>query len=59
MRTSLSDSMLALAMIAVVALAWGGIWTLRRRPAERTRGVLMLVAALVLLGNVAIVAWPA
>jgi len=59
MRTPLSDAILALAMIAVAALVWGGVWTIRRRPAERTRGVLMLVAALVVLGNVAIIAWPA
>jgi len=40
-------------MLAVFALLWGGV-TILRSGQDRTRGVLMLVAACVLLGNVAI-----
>ena len=58
MSTTLFDFILTLAMIAMAALIWGGIWTIRRRPADRKRGILMLIAALVLLGNVAIITWP-
>ena len=42
---------MALAMLAAFALAIGGL-RLARRSAERKRGVLMLVAAAVLVGNV-------
>ncbi|URW77156.1 hypothetical protein M9980_06085 [Sphingomonas donggukensis] len=44
----------AIAMLAVFALTFGGIQLLRRGRADRTKGVLMLVCAAVLLGNVAI-----
>jgi hypothetical protein len=44
---------LGVAMIAVFALTLGAI-TLLRRGEDRKRGWLMLVAALVLLGNVLI-----
>ena len=44
-------------MLAVLALALGGGWTLWKR-SEKTKGILMLVAAAVLLGNVLIWAWP-
>ncbi|WP_156678864.1 hypothetical protein [Sphingomonas profundi] len=50
---------LGTAMLAVFALAAGGLYLIRRRVADRRRGVLMIVAALVLLGNVLILAWPA
>jgi hypothetical protein len=50
-------ALLSIAMLAVLALALGGGWTLWKRP-EKTKGVLMLVAAAVLLGNVLIWAWP-
>ncbi|MGN7999607.1 hypothetical protein [Sphingomonas sp. 22176] len=43
---------MGIAMLAVLALAWGGVTVLRR--GDRQRGVLMLVAALVILGNVLI-----
>lgn len=43
----------AIAMLAAFALVFGGI-TLIRRPDARTKGVLMLVAAAVLVANVAI-----
>lgn len=57
-QPGLAPLFLGLAMLAVFALLAGGVFLIRRRRAERTRGVLMLVAALVLLGNVLIVAWP-
>jgi len=44
---------LSIAMIAVAALLWGGI-KLVRGGNDRRRGWLMIVAALVLLGNVLI-----
>ena len=47
-------AILSIAMLAVFALVIGGVWTLRRRRGEALRGVLMLVAAAVLLGNVLI-----
>lgn len=47
----------ATAMLAVFALAGGGIWTLVKRR-ETLRGVLMLLAAVVLLGNVLIWTLP-
>lgn len=43
----------AIAMIAAFALVIGG-GRLVRRPADRTKGVLMLVCAAVLIGNVLI-----
>ncbi len=51
MDPSLNPIMLSIAVLAMFALIWGGVRTLRT---ERTRGVLMLVAALVLFGNLLI-----
>lgn len=51
------DIMLSITMIVVVALLWGGI-ALIRRGEDRKRASLMIVAALVLLANVLIWAWP-
>ena len=48
---------LAIAMLAVVALIAGSI-ALFRSGKDRKRAWLMLVAALVLLGNVLIWTWP-
>lgn len=48
---------LSIAMVAVFALCWGGVHVIRKR-GERRQGVLMLVAAAVLLGNVMIQVWP-
>lgn len=45
-------------MLAVLALALRGGWIVARND-EKKQGVLMLVAALVLLANVLIWAWPA
>lgn len=49
---------LTVAMLAVFALVAGGVYLIRRRVTDRRRGVLMIVAALVLLGNVLILTWP-
>jgi hypothetical protein len=42
---------LSIAMCAVFALVWGGVWMIVKKR-DRTKGVLMIVAAIVLLGNV-------
>jgi FtsH-binding integral membrane protein len=47
----------SLAMLAVFALTGGGLWLILKRR-DRRKGALMLVAALVLLGNVLIWTWP-
>ncbi len=41
-------------MIAVFALVCGGVQMLRRSERERTKAILMLVCAAVILGNVLI-----
>ncbi len=51
------DAIYAVAMVAALLLAWFGV-RLARRPDTRTRGVLMVIMALVLVGNVAIAAIP-
>lgn len=50
--SSLYPLTMGIAMLAVLALAWGGVTVLRR--GDRQRGVLMLVCALVILANVLI-----
>ena len=47
--TTIASAALALAMIAALVLAIGGVKTIRQ---DRQRGVLMIVAAVVLVGNV-------
>jgi hypothetical protein len=49
--------LLSIAMLAVFALGAGGTWLVLKAH-DRKRGALMLVAALVLLGNVLIWTWP-
>ena len=44
---------LTIAMAAFFALVGGGIWSIVKKR-DRKRGILMLIAALVLLGNVLI-----
>ncbi|MFM9978942.1 MAG: hypothetical protein ACKVOP_12985 [Sphingomonadaceae bacterium] len=50
---ALISLLLGIAMLAVFALTAGGIYMIRTR-GDRQRGVLMLVAAVVLFGNVLI-----
>jgi hypothetical protein len=49
-----SSLVLSLAMLAAGALVWGGIRLIRRGGAQRTKGMLMLVCAAVIAGNVLI-----
>lgn len=49
---ALDPLMLSIAVVAMFALVWGGARTWRG--GDRFKGVLMLVAALVLLGNLLI-----
>jgi high-affinity Fe2+/Pb2+ permease len=44
---------LSIAMLAAFALVWGGAWLIVKRR-DRKRGILMLIAAAVLVGNVLI-----
>ncbi len=55
---TLAPLILSLAMLAVIALVLGGGWLIARRR-DRRRGALMIVAGLVVLGNVLILTWPA
>lgn len=48
----LAPIFLSIAVLAVLALVWGGVATWRR--GERQKGVLMGICALVVLGNVLI-----
>lgn len=48
---------LSIAMIAVFLLAGGGIWLLAKRR-DRKRGILMIIAALVIAANVGIWTMP-
>lgn len=48
----LASVLLSVAVIAMFVLVWGGIVLIRR--GERTKGVLMIVCAVVVLGNVLI-----
>lgn len=52
-----NSAFLALAMLAVFALGAGGVYSLVKRK-DRRRGILMLIAAVVLLVNVLLIAWP-
>jgi hypothetical protein len=51
MQSGLVSTLLSLTVLASFALAGGGLWLMLKRR-DRKKGVLMLVAALVLLGNV-------
>ena len=54
---AMTDFALSIAMLTVFALAGGGAWLIAKRR-DRKRGVLMLVAAAVIAGNVAIWTMP-
>lgn len=43
----------SIAMLGALACLGGGVWTITKRK-DRTKGVLMLVMAVVLIGNVLI-----
>ena len=51
--TGFAAAAMAIAMLAAFALVFGGV-RLARRPEDRKRGVLMIAAAAVLVGNVLI-----
>lgn len=53
----MSDLLLSIIMLAGLMLLAGGLWMLFRRK-DRKRGLLMLVAALVMFGNVAVWLMP-
>lgn len=52
------DVLMSLSMFAFIVLVWGGI-VLLRRGNDRKRAILMLTAAVVLLGNILVWTWPA
>lgn len=56
--SGLSGTILSLLMLAGLLLLAGGIWILAKQPRNRKQGWLMIVAALVMFGNVAIWAVP-
>lgn len=47
----------SIAFLAVGALLTGGLWLIAKRE-DRQRGILMIIASLVLLGNLLIWALP-
>ncbi len=53
MQNGLGSALMSIAMIAAFLLAGGGIWMAAKRR-ELKKGALMLLAALVLIGNVLI-----
>lgn len=53
----MSDAILSILMLAGVLLTGGGVYAIVRTR-DRKRGVLMIVAGLVMFGNVAISAMP-
>jgi hypothetical protein len=53
MQSGLVATLMSIAMIAAFLLAAGGVWMLVKGR-DRKRGLLMLLAALVTLGNVLI-----
>ena len=57
MKETMPNLFPTLGMIAVIALIWGGIYLIRRG-AERQKGWLMIVAAIVLFANILILTWP-
>ena len=54
---SQSDVILSIGVLATFALVLGALY-LFRRPGERKRAILMLIAAVVLMGNVLIWTLP-
>ncbi|MCB2013360.1 MAG: hypothetical protein R3E11_00365 [Sphingobium sp.] len=56
--TSMSATILSILMLAGLLLGGGGLYLIARRPDLRKQGWLMIVAAIVMFGNVAIWATP-
>jgi hypothetical protein len=50
-------TLMSVAVLAALLLMIGGVWRIVCH-ADRLRGMLMVAAALVLIGNVLIWAWP-
>jgi LPXTG-motif cell wall-anchored protein len=57
MACSMTGTILSILMLAGIALTGGGIYAIVKKR-DRRRGVLMLIAGLVMFGNVAIMAVP-
>ena len=55
---SMSATILSILMLAGLLLGGGGLYLLAKRPDLRKQGWLMIVAAMVMFGNVAIWAMP-
>lgn len=51
MQSGLASTLMSIAMIAAFLLGAGGMWLIVKRR-DTKKGVLMLIAALVMLGNV-------
>ena len=56
--SGISAVVASIAMFAAIALGWGGTWLILKRR-DPKHGILMIVAGLVLFGNVLIWVWPA
>ena len=56
--TSMSATILSILMLAGLLLGGGALYLIARRPDLRKQGWLMIVAAIVMFGNVAIWATP-
>lgn len=57
-QTAMSGTILSLLMLAGLTLGGGGLFLVAKRPDNRRQGWLMIIAALVMFGNVAIWAVP-
>ena len=53
----MNNLLLSIAMLAVGALLTGGVWLIAKAQ-DRKRGILMIIAALVLMGNILIWTLP-
>lgn len=57
MSSTIGTLALSIAMLAVIALGAGGMWLIAKQR-DTKRGILMLIAGLVILGNVLIWTMP-
>ncbi len=58
LASSMSGTILSLLMLAGLLLLAGGVHLIAKRPENRRQGWLMILAAIVMFGNVAIWAMP-